>query len=255
MPTPQADLICPHCNRPMHRVHTPDGTPVDSCLPCKAIWLRGDPKRTAPKAEASIPIPFTCPVCVDPILTELRYRTDREDLKVEYCRSCHGVWMEQARLAAWRTVLEPPPAPKPVKTVKPDELFELSADLGVDVDRPRSKLGLVLVAVAAVVVVAFLLAGRGEKKPASPGQPPPRVERAREEKGGRGTTGIGEAPLAVPPTLPAANRAWSFTPTPAERMRDSPYDLEPLEGEGEEREPEEPGESEQPAEPEEKSLE
>jgi len=265
MATPRGSgkpLQCPHCNRPLHPMQTPEGLSVETCLPCKGVWVHGEPDRPAPRADSSIPIPFNCPSCVDPILTELRYRRENDELRVEYCRNCHGVWMEQGRLAAWTALVSPPPAAKPVprpsapppkpaappprreRAAAPPEVYSPDDDLNYWRRMIRPAL-LVFGILIGLVVVRAMFSGEEPPKPA----PPPKESRESERPAERRERAR-ERPVerrAAEPDLPPPPRdqPWSYTPTPVSES--APFG----EGESDEGEPKEEEEEEEDGEEEE----
>lgn len=212
-------------------MQTPEGMLIDTCLPCKSAWVHGDPTHPAPRADSSIPIPFNCPVCVDPILTELRYRTEKDELKVEYCRNCHGAWVEQARLGAWSAVLTPAAAVRLAPATSPAtraaapapgakgaaDSYDIESDLNAWRRFVTPAIFIVILFLSLLVVRALL---REDEAPAPGSLPPPAASRSRAQD--RGETDrepereAGGAPRQdeVEPLAPGERR-WTFTPTPA----------------------------------------
>ncbi len=109
MPDPKTAL-CPICKLPLSKEPSKDGVTIDICLQCWGIWLDGDelahvyPGGKLPKAIEEKPSLKSCPRC-DGLLKEL---TQVNNLKLDQCPTCHGLWFDSKKeLLALRDLLKP----------------------------------------------------------------------------------------------------------------------------------------------------
>ncbi len=101
-------MQCPKCQQQATDFRTSEGVAVNFCQGCKGLWFeQGElalycetptdlPQLDRLLAQAK-PTAFHCPKCQQTPLTALPY-IEGEELSVEWCASCHGVWVDAGEL-------------------------------------------------------------------------------------------------------------------------------------------------------------
>lgn len=116
-------LSCPRCQQRMRKATAPEGIVVQSCLPCRTVWLEGGAIAGAgwgeglPQPSQTHDVDRNCPRCRSP-LTGLVYQGEAGDLHLDYCEICAGLSLSQSDLSALRTMAT---AARPQATPAPHE--------------------------------------------------------------------------------------------------------------------------------------
>lgn len=114
-------MNCPHCPHPLGSIDTAQGPTVDFCTHCGGTWyddgeleaVLGLPRQFRIHRAAFDPAPGPdCPRCT----TEMEEVSwpEQSPVRVDVCRSCHGVWLDRSELAQLRTAKGKPPTSHPV---------------------------------------------------------------------------------------------------------------------------------------------
>jgi Zn-finger nucleic acid-binding protein len=102
-----AFMVCPACSGALAPL-TAAGVTVDVCAACGGVWLDPGELQALPGAHAALlsgrltgagnrPVPGPCPRC----LVALDART-LNDVVIDQCPRCHGLWCDAGELAAVR---------------------------------------------------------------------------------------------------------------------------------------------------------
>lgn len=108
---PAEPLGCPRCGRPLKTMRTPDTITVQSCLPCRGMWLDADEAKRVGWSEGFShaaefsPVEWCCPRCNTPLATYF-YNTGTAELAADICENCFGAWIDQNTLKPLGVYLE-----------------------------------------------------------------------------------------------------------------------------------------------------
>jgi Zn-finger nucleic acid-binding protein len=124
-------LRCPECGGQLKPIRTPERITVHSCSSCRTVWLDGGSIADAgwgaglPQPLASQPAGRVCPRC-SAGLVELSYDSTKGQMSVDFCESCSGLRVGQARMTALRELAATTgrPGGKPGETEPADEVGE-----------------------------------------------------------------------------------------------------------------------------------
>jgi Zn-finger nucleic acid-binding protein len=100
-------LRCPECGGQLKPIRTPERITVHSCSSCRTVWLDGGSIADAgwgaglPEPVASQHAGRVCPRCSTGLL-ELSYDSTKGQMSVDFCESCNGLRVAQARMATLR---------------------------------------------------------------------------------------------------------------------------------------------------------
>ena len=99
-------MHCPKCTADkFNKYESMEGIEVDFCSACRGIWfdkgelsLFVDSREDLPLKNSSAKLgsetKFNCPKCVESLLIEMPYLAG-DDLMIDYCRSCLGIWLDE----------------------------------------------------------------------------------------------------------------------------------------------------------------
>lgn len=112
-------LNCPKCKTGLKEFEMEPELYIDHCDYCKGTWLgKGElvmmatSKDEVTKFQKELvlgkPGTLPCPACAQEgkaqIMLELKYGT--EELTIDYCKTCFGLWLDKSELPAIRTIMK-----------------------------------------------------------------------------------------------------------------------------------------------------
>ena len=100
-------MICPRCKSALSDFHI-EGVDLDICESCKGVWFDKEEfsyyamlEKDLPEFRTVYPLArktsLKCPRCED-FLEEMKFSA-RENLLIDRCRKCHGLWFDAQELA------------------------------------------------------------------------------------------------------------------------------------------------------------
>jgi len=119
----QTILKCPKCKTDLHEFEFEPGTYFDHCRSCKGLWLgQGELVAVAPtkadvtRLQGQLRLmgvgKLICPACVAAgTVVAMQACTQQspdssQELEVDYCQSCKGLWLDKSELAQIRAVMK-----------------------------------------------------------------------------------------------------------------------------------------------------
>jgi Zn-finger nucleic acid-binding protein len=107
-------LNCPKCRSHLTEFEIEPGLYIDRCEDCKGTWLgkgelvmfatsKADVTKFQKELVSGNGGTLSCPECTKTML-ELKYGT--EELVVDYCKACFGLWLDKSELATIRTLMK-----------------------------------------------------------------------------------------------------------------------------------------------------
>ena len=106
-----ADLKCPVCVDSVLTKHNENGTDVDYCEKCGGIWLdKGELNKITHPTDGDIEFcshettqknfitEHLCPLCTNGTKLVETYFIEYSDIRIEYCKCCGGIWLENGEL-------------------------------------------------------------------------------------------------------------------------------------------------------------
>jgi Zn-finger nucleic acid-binding protein len=89
-------FACAACRKPLRKMNTPEAGELHACLACRAVWMQGRRVEALRKWTRHGTGTLICPCCAREM--EERAHPDNHTLRVGFCTSCPGAWIEQSEL-------------------------------------------------------------------------------------------------------------------------------------------------------------
>jgi len=134
-------LKCPKCLAPL-RTKREEALNVDSCSSCKGIWLEKGELSYLTKTWKDLPFvdtkkgkrvrktPLNCPKCKVP-LVEFYYDGKNEEIYIEKCNSCSGIWLDFYEFEQIKSKVESTRTPGIVKSLFKGWTLRITFGLGI----------------------------------------------------------------------------------------------------------------------------
>jgi Zn-finger nucleic acid-binding protein len=109
-------MNCPKCDGKTNSLNFEADLQVERCESCKGVWMdKGELARYANLPE-DLPIgtygtgkatTFSCPACKLKNEKQPLYQTAfAQDLSLDYCQTCHGLWFDNKEISALQNHLK-----------------------------------------------------------------------------------------------------------------------------------------------------
>jgi Zn-finger nucleic acid-binding protein len=109
-------MNCPKCDGPTKTLDFEADLHVERCEQCKGVWMdKGELARYANLSEdlpagtynTGKPTTYSCPSCKLKNEKKPLYQTAySQDLHIDLCKSCHGLWFDHKEVAALKEHLK-----------------------------------------------------------------------------------------------------------------------------------------------------